>query len=50
MEDWVLRMPEGGDRIVVWLDIIAQLSVFFNGASSFAARMAKVIPADPSFR
>ncbi len=50
MEAWVLRMPEGADRIVVWSDIIAQLSLFFNGGSSFAARVAKAVCANSSFR
>ncbi len=50
MEAWVLRMPEGADQIVVWSNIIAQLSLFFNGASSFASHVAKAVRADPSFR
>ncbi len=50
MEAWVLRMPESVDRIVVWSDIIEQLSLFFNGASSFASRVAKAVCNDPSFR
>ncbi len=50
MEAWVLRMPEGADRIVVWSDIFAQLSLFFNGALSFASRVAKAVRADLSFR
>ncbi len=49
MEAWVLRMPEGVDRIEVWSDIIAQLSIFFNWASSFSSRVAMAGRADPSF-
>lgn len=45
-----MRLPEGVDRIEVWLDIVRQLSFFFEGASSFSARVAKAIRADPSFR
>lgn len=45
-----MRMPEGSDRIEVWSDIVGQISLFFNGASSFSARVAKAIRADPSFR
>ncbi len=50
MEAWVLRMPKGAYRIVVWSDIIAQLSFFFNGMSSFAACVAKAVRTDLSFR
>ncbi len=50
MEAWVLRMYEGVDQIEVWLDIIAQLSLFFNRASLFSACMATAICADLFFR
>ncbi len=50
MEAWILRMPKGVDRIKVWLDIITQLSLFFNRASSFSARVATAFRADPFFR
>ncbi len=50
MEAWVLRMPEGVDQIEVWSDIIAQLSLFFNGMSLFSARVATAVCTDPSFR
>ncbi len=50
MEAWVLRMPKGVDRIKVWSNIIAQLSLFFKRASSFSTFVAKMVCVDLSFR
>lgn len=46
---WVLRMPKSIDQIKVQSDIIAQLTLFFNKASFFSARVATAICADLSF-
>ncbi len=49
IEAWVFRMPEDVDQIEVWSNIIAQLSLFFNGASLFSACVAMAVCADPFF-
>lgn len=50
MEAWVLHMPKSIDQIKVWLDIVGQLSLFFDGVLSFSTHIAKAIRSDPSFR
>ena len=50
MKALVMRMPEDSDQIKVWSDIVGQISLFFNRATSFSTCVAKAICADPSFR
>lgn len=45
-----MHMPEGNNQIKVWLDIVEQISFFFNETSSFSTCMAKAICAALSFR
>ncbi len=45
-----MRIPKGVDQIKIWSDIIAQLSLFFNGTSLFSTRVATAVCADLFFR
>ncbi len=42
-------MLMGIDRIEVWADIIVQLSIFFQGATSFSVQVVSTIRKDLSF-
>lgn len=44
-----MRMSEGSDWIEVWLDMVGQISLFFNRASLFSTHVIRVICLDSFF-